>query len=277
MTETLNFNHKIDIKPPGLSFQSPGLNSNLNLNTPYKFTDVNVKFNGVSSNSIPPVPKSSMLTPKIQDIGGKALATAVVINQANNYPKQFGTCMKDIREEYGPKGMYSDITALNARGYCAVKPITDTLPLGEHVSGALKFGLDGQARLNQSIHHGQKDNYSLLTSVDKGMTKLEDYASDKTLGKIVGDNMFSKNEQPKFDSMQHSKGLGNFDFPLKNDFKNDFNITNGSLIDQNKFEVNLPNPEQMFKDQMKLNFPSQEDRLRQHFGWDKQFNFSQTN
>ena len=230
MTETLNFNQKIDIKPPGFTFESPGFNSNLNLNTPYKFTDVNVKFNGVPS-SIPPAPKKSMFTPNIENIGGKALGTAVLINQANNYPKQFGSCMKGIREEYEPKGMYSDITALNARGYCAVKPITDTLPLGEHVSGALKFGLDGQARLNKSIHGGQKDNYSLLTSVDKGMTKMEDYASDKTLGKIMGDNMFSKNEVPKFDSMQHSKGLGNFDFHMKKDFTNDFSITNSNILD----------------------------------------------
>ena len=51
----------------------------------------------------------------------------------------------------------------------------------------LKYGLDGQARLNHQIFNGKQNNFSVLTKMDNELTKVEKYTSDKTLYKITND------------------------------------------------------------------------------------------
>ena len=173
---------------------NPNLNPNLNLKTnfenPYKFTHENLKYNDVSVNKLniqnnqhqPNISNKNFFDSNIAQVGTKVVSTAIIADEINKYPKQFGSCMEDIRKEYG--NMYSDITGLNARAYCAIKPFTDTVP---GVSDFLKYGLDGQARLNHQIFNGKQNNFSALTKMDNELTKVEKYTSDKTLYKITND------------------------------------------------------------------------------------------
>jgi hypothetical protein len=201
-------NHSINPKFNTENITNYNIKTNINTNfeNPYKFTHENLKYNNDSlkkfnvqiqnnqqnhhqNNLHQNIHNKNFFDSNIGMTGAKILSTAIIADEINKYPKQFGSCMEDIRKEYG--NMYSDITGLNARAYCAIKPFTDTVP---GVSDFLKHGLDGQARLNHHIFKGNQENFSALTKMDNELTKVEKYTSDKTLYKITNDYFHNKHE-----------------------------------------------------------------------------------
>ena len=160
MTESLNLNY----------------NTNFPLNGGYNFKDINL-------NTIkPPESSPNFFHSNTGKFAGKTVGLVYTADTINNIPKNYTGCMEDIKHEYNSKGWNSDITNLNTRGYCAVKTT-----MGDPF-GMLKYGLDGQARLNHQIFDGKKENFSLLSDLDKNLSNSEHKIPNKTFTEILSDN-----------------------------------------------------------------------------------------
>jgi len=173
---------------------SESLNLNYNNHLPqgaYKFTEINL-------NTIkPPETTPNFFHTNTGKIATKGAALIYAADTINNIPKNYTGCMQEIKQEYGPKGWESDITNLNVRGYCSVKTA-----VGDPF-GMLKYGLDGQARLNHHMFEGKKQNFSLLSDADKHLSKFENKIEGKTLIKTINDSLHFKEKHDGHNLRDH--------------------------------------------------------------------------